>query len=83
MKKNVWLSIIAGITAVLGIGVAVFAFFKRKSKKIYQDLDFDDDVFIDEFGSDDYSYIESNATGYEEEQEKDDNKNENEDNENL
>lgn len=73
MKKNVWLSIIAAITAVAGICVAIFAFFKRKSKKIYEDLDFNDDDFIDEFRNDeDYSYIENNVTGYEDVEKQDD-----------
>jgi len=49
MKKNksAWVWIVAGVTAVAGIVVAIALFMKRAGKKIQNDLDFDDDIFLE------------------------------------
>ena len=47
-NKSAWVWIVAGITAVAGIVVAIALFMKRAGKKIQNDLDFDDDIFLEE-----------------------------------
>lgn len=47
-KSNVWVWILAAITAVAGIAVAVALFVKRAGKKLQKDLDFDDSIYFEE-----------------------------------
>lgn len=47
-KKNAWVWILASITAVAGIAVAVSLFVKRAGKKFQDDLDFDDSIYFEE-----------------------------------
>ena len=47
-KSNVWVWILAAITAVAGVAVAVALFVKRAGKKLQKDLDFDDSIYFEE-----------------------------------
>lgn len=47
-KSNVWVWILAAITAVAGIAVTVAMFVKRAGKKLQKDLDFDDSIYFEE-----------------------------------
>lgn len=47
-KSNVWVWILAAITAVAGIAVTVALFVKRAGKKLQKDLDFDDSIYFEE-----------------------------------
>ncbi len=47
-KSNVWVWILAAITTVAGIAVAVALFVKRAGKKLQKDLDFDDSIYFEE-----------------------------------
>ena len=54
-KKNTfWVWIVAGITALAGIAVAIAVFVKRAGKKLQKDLEFDDSIYFeDEVSSED------------------------------
>lgn len=47
-KKHGWIKAFAIIAAVVGAAVAVAAFLKKKGKKIREELEFDDDLYLDE-----------------------------------
>ena len=47
-KSNVWVWLLAAITAVAGIAVTVALFVKRAGKKLQKDLDFDDSIYFEE-----------------------------------
>jgi hypothetical protein len=63
-KSNVWVWILAAITAVAGIAVAVALFVKRAGKKLQKDLDFDDSIYFEE---EDVEPLDSNEPSEEEE----------------
>ena len=50
-KKHGWLKVITIVAAIAGAAVAVAAFFRKKGKKIQEELDFDEEMYFDE---DDY-----------------------------
>ena len=56
-KNMFWVWLVAGITAVAGIAVAVALFVKRAGKKFQKDLDFVDSIYFedDETALDDVS----------------------------
>ncbi|MGI5895885.1 MAG: hypothetical protein ACOX6U_02905 [Oscillospiraceae bacterium] len=62
-KNMFWVWLVAGITAVAGIAVAVALFVKRAGKKFQKDLDFDDSIYFedDETALDDVSDDEIDA----------------------
>ena len=73
-KSNVWVWILAAITAVAGIAVTVALFVKRAGKKLQKDLDFDDSIYFEEEDAetldlDEPSDVEENV-GCDEEEEK-------------
>lgn len=47
-KKTSWLKIITILTAVAGAVVAVSAYLKKKSKRLSEELDFDNSLYFDE-----------------------------------
>ena len=46
-NKSAWFWIVASVTAIAGVVVAIALFMKRAGKKIQNDLDFDDDIFLE------------------------------------
>lgn len=47
-KNMFWVWVIAGITAIAGIAVAVALFMRRAGKKLQKDLDFDDSIYFED-----------------------------------
>lgn len=47
-KKHTWLKVAAGLTTIVGAAVAVTAYFKNKSKRLKEELDFDNSLYFDE-----------------------------------
>lgn len=47
-KKHSWIKIVAVLAAVAGAAVAIFAFLKKKGKKIKEELDFDEEMYFDD-----------------------------------
>jgi hypothetical protein len=54
-KKTSWVKILAVLTAVIGAAVAVAGYLKKKSKKLSDELDFDNSMYFDD---DDSTYHE-------------------------
>ncbi len=48
MKKTSWVKIAAIATAIVGAVLAVVAFIKNKSKRLNEELDFDNSLYFDE-----------------------------------
>lgn len=75
-KNNLWVWILAALTAAAGIAVAVALFVKRAGKKLQKDLDFDDSIYFEEEDSTPYDlsdeFDEDEVDGEEEESEEDD-----------
>ncbi len=63
-KNNVWVWILAVLTTVAGIAVAVTLLVKRAGKKLQKDLDFDDSIYFEE---EDASLLDSDEPSDEEE----------------
>ncbi|MGI5960217.1 MAG: hypothetical protein ACOX60_12505 [Massiliimalia sp.] len=47
-KKHTWLKIAAGLTTAVGAIVAITAYFRNKSKRLKEELDFDNSLYFDE-----------------------------------
>lgn len=47
-KKNSWIKIAAVLTTIIGGAVAVAAYIKNKSKRLSDELDFDNSLYFDE-----------------------------------
>lgn len=47
-KKTSWVKVMAIVTAIVGVGVAVVGFLKKKSKRLSDELDFDNSMFLDD-----------------------------------
>jgi hypothetical protein len=60
-KKNAFLSILGFVTAVAGIGAVVFAFLKRRSEIIGEELDFDDEDYFDDQDQDDQEMVDDDT----------------------
>lgn len=47
-KKNSWIKVAAILTTIIGGAVAVAAYIKNKSKRLSDELDFDNSLYFDE-----------------------------------
>lgn len=47
-KKKTWVKVIAVASAVVGGAVALAAYLKNKSKRLSEELDFDNSLYFDE-----------------------------------
>ncbi len=71
-KKNTfWVWIVAGITALAGIAVAIAVFVKRAGKKLQKDLEFDDSIYFEDEDSDDEIPEDDEVSSEDEEAEED------------
>lgn len=46
-KKYTWLKVVAILAGISAIAVAVALFLKKKGKKIKEELEFDEDLYLD------------------------------------
>ncbi len=46
-KKYTWLKVVAILAGIAAIAVAVALFLKKKGKKIKEELEFDEDLYLD------------------------------------
>lgn len=58
MKKKVWVSLLAALAALIGILAVAAAFFRKKGKRLKDDLDFDDSVYFDDDDDQDDDFYE-------------------------
>lgn len=72
-KKGSWIKIVAVGSAVVGAVVAVVAYLKNKSKRLSEELDFDNSLYFDEDTS---MMDETDSDAYAEEEEKEDSQSE-------
>ncbi len=59
-KKGSWIKVLAIGSAVVGAVVAVVAYLKNKSKRLSEELDFDNSLYFDE----DTSMMDEDGTAY-------------------
>ncbi len=64
-KSNDWIKIVGALAALAGVAVAVGVFLKNKSKKISEELDFDNSSYFEDEDMYDEDYIDSETEAVE------------------
>lgn len=75
-KNNIWVWVLAALTAVAGIAVAVALFVKKAGKKLQKDLDFDDSIYFEEEDGESTDLNDFDESGVDEEEESEEDKEE-------